>query len=71
MKDNARRLGVPKDALARALMQAALDAVEAGQLTLTVEEERREITDKLGRERTFIKKNVLPAWPWERTDKNS
>jgi predicted DNA-binding protein len=71
MKDTARGLGVPKDALARALMQAAFDAVDEGRLALSVQEERRDIVDKIGRERTFIRKNVLTSWQKNRIDENA
>jgi hypothetical protein len=71
MRDTAEGLDAPKDALARALVGAALDAVEAGRLSLEVEEERYRLTDKRGRERTVTRKFVLASWEPDRIGENA
>jgi predicted DNA-binding protein len=71
MRETAEELDAPKDALARALIGAALDAVEDGRLSLEVEEECYRLTDKRGRERTVTRIFVLASWASDRIGENA
>jgi hypothetical protein len=62
----AKALGVSRDALARALLWAALDALEAGGLPLQVGEVTTEGKDKIGRVRVYTRRIVEPAEDLER-----
>jgi hypothetical protein len=57
----AGELQVSRDALARALLWAALDALEAGRLPLQVGEVTTQAQDKAGRFRTYTRRIVEPA----------
>ena len=70
LTDKAGELGLSKDALARALLWAALDALESGELALEIDEERTEIKDRLGRRRTYVRQLARPAWAGERKPKD-
>jgi hypothetical protein len=64
----AAALQVSRDALGRALMQAALDALDRGWLDVEAYEERRETKDRLGRFRVTIRRFVQPSWTIERSE---
>jgi hypothetical protein len=57
----AEELELSKDALGAALMWAALDALDAGNLTLEIETMQTEVTDKKGRQRTYVRKRARAA----------
>lgn len=58
----ARDLGISKDAAGAALLQAALDAVDAGALTFEVDQVQSEVVDKRDRLRVFVKRRARPLW---------
>jgi len=58
----AEQLQVSRDALSRALMEAALDTVEWGWLHFQVDIDMREGRDTLGRFRVYTRRVVLPIW---------
>lgn len=58
---HAEALGVSKDALGRALLWAALDALDAGELALEVGQVTTEATDRLGRRRIYTRRIAEPA----------
>ena len=60
LKSKAAELGLSKDVLARALMWAALDALDGEWLTLEIDTIHTEVTDKRGRTRIYVRKR---AWP--------
>ena len=62
LQARAGELGLSKDALACALVWAALDAIDAGHLTLEIDTVQTEITDKRGRTRVYARKRARPAW---------
>ena len=62
LADRAAALRVSRDALGRALIQAALDAEDRGWLDLEVYEKRRESNDRLGRFRVTVRRFVRPSW---------
>ena len=64
----AQALEVSKDALTRALLELALDAVDAGLVAFDIDEQTRKITDRLGRVRVTTRRFVLAAWTSERND---
>ena len=65
---SAADLEVSRDALGRALIQAALDALDRGWLDIEAYEERRETKDRLGRFRVTIRRFVRPSWTIGRND---
>ena len=58
----AEEMDVTKDSLAAGLMRAALDAVEEGQLLLTVKRRAVQRRDTMGRLRTWVKMTVRGEW---------
>jgi hypothetical protein len=62
LANQAQDLHVSRDALARGLMEAALDALDSGDLILEVEEMTRETEDRLGRFRLTTRRFVRAAW---------
>lgn len=63
----AGELHLSLDALARALVWAALDALDDGRLTLDVGQEVTEAPDKRGRYRTHVKRFARPVWTADQT----
>ena len=62
----AREFGLSKDALGAALVWAGLDALDAGALTLEIEEQTTEVVDKLDRLRVYVKRRARPLWQSEK-----
>lgn len=59
---HAEALEVSRDALARALVQTVLDAVEEGRITLAVERQPVQKRDRRGRLRSLVRSNVSVVW---------
>jgi len=68
LAEQAAALGLSRDALARALMEAALDALARGWLALDIETATTETVDRLGRQRIATRRIAHPAWTLERND---
>jgi hypothetical protein len=66
LADRARELKVSRDALARALMEAGLDALDEERLRLEVDHKITESEDAKGRYRRFVRSFVLVSWANER-----
>ena len=62
----AEELKVSRDALTRALVKLALDAVDAGRVKFEIDERTHETTDRLGRFRLSARRFVLASWTAER-----
>jgi hypothetical protein len=62
LEAQARELGLSKDALGRALVWAALDALDAGLLELEIDTKQTKVTDKMDRVRIYVKKEARPLW---------
>lgn len=58
----ARRLGMSRDRLGRALMWAALDALDGGWLELDVEDVTTEVEDRAYRTRIYVRREAQPRW---------
>jgi hypothetical protein len=58
----ARRLGMSKDQVARALVWAALDALEDGRLELETRDVRTEVEDSMQRVRIYVRREGRPRW---------
>lgn len=58
----ARKLGMSRDQLARALMWAALDALADGWLELDLREVQTEVEDRMYRVRIYVRKEARPRW---------
>ncbi len=58
----AGEMGLSKDALGRALIWAALDAIDGGLLELEIDEEHTKVTDKMDRVRIYVKRRARPSW---------
>jgi rRNA maturation endonuclease Nob1 len=65
----AQELKVSRDALTRALIELALDAVDAGRVEFKTDERTRETKDRLGRFRLSTRRFVLASWTGERNGK--
>lgn len=63
----AAELRLSLDALTRALVWAALDALDQGRLALDIDQEVTETADKRGRYRTHVKRLARPVWAAEQT----
>jgi hypothetical protein len=62
IETRAQELGLSKDALGAALLWAALDALDAGTLALDIDTLESQVTDKLGRVRSYSRKRARPLW---------
>ena len=58
----ARRLGMSKDRVGRALLWSALDALEGGWLELDVEDVTTEVEDRTYRTRIYVRREARPRW---------
>jgi hypothetical protein len=66
LASRAQDIPASRDALARALIEAALDAVDKGWIDLVAEEKKHQTTDRLGRVRVCSRRFVQVVWKFDR-----
>lgn len=69
LSELAEGLSVSRDAVTRALVELALDAVDADRVDFETRERTRETKDRLGRLRITTRRFVLASWAAERNGK--